>query len=138
MMKAIRSVVAVLAGVILSTLAMASSNSDEAIRERIQPVGSACIQGEECAAASGAATASASGPRSGEEVYNASCGACHGVGVLGAPKKGTSDWAPRLEKGLDTLLANAISGINSMPPKGTCGNCSDEELSAAIEFMSKF
>jgi cytochrome c5 len=138
MMNAIRSVVAVLAGVMLTTLAIASSNSEDAIRERIQPVGSVCIQGEECAAASGAAAASGSGPRSGEDVYNSFCGACHGVGVLGAPKKGAAaDWAPRLEKGFDTVLANAINGINAMPPKGTCGDCSDEELSAAIEFMSK-
>jgi len=136
MMNAIRSVVAVIAGVMLTTLAIAGSNSDDAIRERIKPVGSACIQGEECAAASGAASASASGPRSGEDVYNSFCGACHGVGVLGAPKKGSSDWAPRLEKGFDAVLANAINGINSMPPKGTCGDCSDEELSNAIKFMS--
>ncbi|MFC3153075.1 c-type cytochrome [Litoribrevibacter euphylliae] len=137
MMKAIRSVVAVLAGVMLTTLAIASSNSDDAIRERIKPAGSVCIQGEECAAASGAASASASGPRSGEDVYNSFCGACHGVGVLGAPKKGAAaDWAPRLEKGFDSVLANAINGINAMPPKGTCGDCSDEELSEAIKFMS--
>lgn len=136
-MKAIRSVVAVLAGVVLSTMAMASSNSDDAIRERIKPAGSVCIQGEECAAASGAASASASGPRSGEDVYEATCKNCHGPGVLGAPKKGSADeWAPRLEKGFDTVLANAINGINSMPPKGTCGDCSDEELSEAIKFMS--
>jgi cytochrome c5 len=138
MIKAIRTVAAVVAGFMLSTLAVAGSNSEDAIRDRIAPVGSVCIQGEECAAASGAASAAASGPRSGEDVYNASCAACHGAGVLGAPKKGSaSDWAPRLDKGFDTVLANAINGINAMPPKGTCGNCSDEELGAAIEFMSK-
>jgi len=138
MMKAVRTVLAAVATLMLTTLAVAGSNSEDAIRERIQPAGSVCIQGEECAAASGAAAASASGPRSGEDVYNASCAACHGVGVLGAPKKGAAaDWAPRLEKGFDAVLANAINGINAMPPKGTCGTCSDEEISAAIEFMSK-
>ena len=38
--------------------------------------------------------------------------------------------------GLDGLLAKAISGINAMPPKGTCADCSDDELKAAIKHMS--
>ena len=32
--------------------------------------------------------------------------------------------------------ANAISGINAMPPKGTCADCSDDELREAIVKMS--
>nr|MCS5577811.1 c-type cytochrome [Alteromonas macleodii] len=27
------------------------------------------------------------------------------------------------------------NGINAMPPRGTCGNCSDDEIKAAIEYM---
>jgi len=38
--------------------------------------------------------------------------------------------------GLDGLLAKAITGLNAMPPKGTCGECSDAELKAAIQKMS--
>ena len=38
--------------------------------------------------------------------------------------------------GLDGILATAISGINAMPPKGTCGDCSDDELLGAIKQMS--
>lgn len=137
MMKAIRSVATVLAGLMLTAMAVASSNSEDAIRERIQPVGSVCVQGEECAAASGAASASASGPRSGEEVYNRYCAACHSSGVMGAPKKdAAADWSPRLANGFDSVLANAINGINMMPPKGTCSDCSDEELTNTINFMS--
>ncbi|MGB5729137.1 MAG: c-type cytochrome [Thiogranum sp.] len=33
------------------------------------------------------------------------------------------------------MLATAVSGLNAMPPKGTCADCSDEELKAAIEYM---
>jgi cytochrome c5 len=36
---------------------------------------------------------------------------------------------------MDTLQANAINGLNAMPPKGLCMACSDEELRAAIEYM---
>jgi cytochrome c5 len=69
-------------------------------------------------------------------VYNASCLACHSTGVAGAPKVGDqASWAPRAAKGLDSLLATAVSGLNAMPPKGTCADCSDEELKAAIEYM---
>lgn len=38
--------------------------------------------------------------------------------------------------GLDGILAKAITGINAMPPKGTCADCSDEELKGAIKKMS--
>src|SRR5690606_41775601 len=73
----------------------------------------------------------------GEAVYNTACMACHAVGVLGAPKKGDkAAWDDKLAKGLDASLQNAINGINAMPPKGNCLNCSDDELLAAIKFMS--
>ncbi|GAA3926393.1 cytochrome c5 family protein [Litoribacillus peritrichatus] len=137
MIKAIRSAVVFVAGLMLTATAVAGSNSVEAISERLKPVGSVCIQGEECAAASGAAASASSGPRSGEDIVGSYCGACHNVGVLGAPKSGNdADWAPRMAQGFDTVLANAINGLNAMPPRGTCGDCTDEEMSAAIKFMS--
>lgn len=117
--------------------AQAATNDD--IAERLKPVGEVCIQGEECAAA-GPATASAGGAaRTGEQVVGKFCGACHGTGLLNSPKVGdTAAWQARADKegGLDGLLAKAISGINAMPPKGTCGDCSDDELKAAIQHMS--
>lgn len=74
--------------------------------------------------------------RSGEEVYNTKCSVCHAAGIANAPKFGdAAAWAPRAEKGVDALLATAISGINAMPPKGTCMDCSDAELKSAIEYM---
>ncbi len=60
-------------------------------------------------------------------------------GLLGAPKVGDkAEWGKRAKEqgGLDGLLAKAISGINAMPPKGTCADCSDDELKAAIKHMS--
>ncbi|MAK92193.1 MAG: cytochrome c5 family protein [Oceanospirillaceae bacterium] len=102
------------------------------IAERIKPVGEVCV-GAEC----GGAAVAAAEPRSGEEVYNGACTACHGSGLLGAPKTGDkAAWDDRLAKGMDATLQNAINGINAMPPKGTCANCSDDELMAAIKYMS--
>jgi len=74
--------------------------------------------------------------RSGEEIYNTKCSVCHAAGVAGAPKFGdAAAWAPRAEKGVDALLATSLTGINAMPPKGTCMDCSDDEMKSAIQYM---
>ncbi|MEH6548541.1 MAG: c-type cytochrome [Pseudomonadales bacterium] len=69
--------------------------------------------------------------------YNKSCVACHASGAAGAPKTGDADaWNVRLsEKGMETMVANAKNGINAMPPKGMCFDCSDEDFQALIEHM---
>ncbi|WP_257280910.1 c-type cytochrome [Endozoicomonas sp. ONNA1] len=113
--------------------------SRKEVAERIAPVGSVCQQGEECAANVGASASTSSGPRSGEQIFNQFCTACHTSGLLGAPKKGDkATWETKLSAAGDfnKLLASAIKGVGSMPPKGTCMDCSDEEISHAIEYMS--
>ncbi|EJM53459.1 hypothetical protein PMI28_04169 [Pseudomonas sp. GM48] len=79
------------------------------------------------------------GAKTPDEVIAKHCNACHGSGLLGAPKIGdAAAWGERAKKegGVDGLLAKAISGLNSMPPKGTCADCSDPELKGAIQKMS--
>jgi cytochrome c5 len=74
--------------------------------------------------------------RTGEDVYNTKCFVCHASGVANAPKLGDANaWAPRAEKGADALLQTAKNGINAMPPMGTCMDCNDGELKAAIQYM---
>jgi len=73
-----------------------------------------------------------------EQKYMASCFACHSTGAAGAPKVGdgmTAEWEPRLEKGMDAVVANAINGINTMPAKGLCFDCTDDDLRALVEYM---
>jgi cytochrome c5 len=54
----------------------------------------------------------------------------------GAPKFAYLEyWAPRIERGIDDLLMVAISGKGGMPEKGTCMDCSDNELKSAIQYM---
>jgi cytochrome c5 len=73
-----------------------------------------------------------------EEKFKASCTFCHSTGAAGAPKAGDkAAWAPRLEKGMETLLKNSKSGIGGMPPMGMCNTCTDEDFKALIEYMSK-
>ena len=38
-------------------------------------------------------------------------------------------------KGLDGLVASAISGINTMPARGGNPSLTDEQIQAAVEFM---
>ncbi|MCH2555761.1 MAG: c-type cytochrome [Alcanivorax sp.] len=73
-----------------------------------------------------------------KERYDQSCTYCHSSGAAGAPKTGDqAAWKPRLEKGMDTLVKHVKEGYNAMPPGGMCGDCSDEEYRALIEYMSK-
>ncbi|WP_067869781.1 c-type cytochrome [Neptuniibacter marinus] len=134
MKKITSALVALGLGVALSTSVQATSNSDEAVAERIKAVGSVCIEGDDsCGGA--AAVAAPVAARSGEKVYATKCAACHDAGVAGAPKFGTSEWADRGAKGIDALLASAINGLNAMPPRGLCADCSDDELKGAIQHM---
>jgi cytochrome c5 len=125
----------VMFAVMVASAAWALSDKQRAdIEARIAPAGKVCMQGDNTCGGAGAAASS--GPRSGEQVYNTYCTACHGAGVLGAPKTGTADWTARIDaKGLDTVYANGVNGIGAMPPKGTCADCSDDEIHAAIDFM---
>lgn len=102
----------------------------EAVAERIQPVGSVAFAG----AAPGAA---ASGAKSGEEVYNSVCAACHSTGVAGAPKVGdNAAWAKLIKEGFDTLVKDAINGIRAMPPRGGNPGLSDLEMARAVAYMA--
>jgi len=138
---AIMAGLAVLAIVLVITaISLTSEVSEyeptEVVLENIKPVGQVYVAGESEPEPEPAAAEVAAAPKSGEEVYNSNCVACHGTGAAGAPKVGDSAaWAPRIAKGINALLGSAINGLRAMPPKGLCMACSDDELRAAIEYM---
>ncbi len=106
-----------------------SAADEEAANLRIQPLAKVKL----AAPSAGGATA---GNRSGEDLYNAACGACHATGVAGAPKTGDkAAWGPRIGVGLDILTKTALAGKNAMPPKGG-SDATEEELTRAIVFMT--
>jgi cytochrome c5 len=75
--------------------------------------------------------------RQGEEVYKEVCSSCHGIGALGAPRFGNKpDWAPRIAKGYDSLLTNAVNGLKSMPPRGGDPDISDIEMNRTMVYMA--
>lgn len=72
-----------------------------------------------------------------EDIYNKACHICHATGVANAPKvHDVEAWKPRLDKGMDTLVASIKNGLNAMPPGGMCPDCTDEQYKALITFMS--
>ncbi|MCB1658030.1 MAG: cytochrome c5 family protein, partial [Pseudomonadales bacterium] len=133
------ALLATIVGLSLSFNTSAKEDQSSVI-ERIKPFGSVCVQGKPCAVKApvvAAAPAEGAAPRTGEQVYTAVCAGCHGAGVMGAPKYGTADWAPRKAKGMATLHEHAIKGFNAMPAKGGCAACSDEEIKNAVDYMVK-
>lgn len=78
--------------------------------------------------------------RNGLQVYQTTCVACHDAGIAGAPKLGDkSQWAKHVAKGLGTLYASALNGVQgatgAMPPRGGNPALSDAEVKAAVDYM---
>jgi cytochrome c5 len=118
---------------IIITLAMIIGGKSKRVEDeaeiiaRIQPV----AQKVEAVAA-----AADVGTRTGEQMVQAACAACHMSGAAGAPKIGDKGaWAARIGKGLDGLLKSAIAGKNAMLPRGG-SDATDTELARAIAYMA--
>lgn len=101
-----------------------SSNPERAIAERIQKVGQVTIRDSNRAL------------KTGEEVFNAQCSACHATGAAGAPKVGdAAAWAPRIKTGFDALIQSALKGKNAMAPQGG-GNFTDIEIARGVAYLA--
>ena len=73
----------------------------------------------------------------GKQVYVNACIICHQNGEMGAPVLGdSSNWYSRLRhSGLTGLYRHVIDGYNSMPVKGACVTCSDNDVIAAVDYI---
>lgn len=117
----------------------------QAIAERIQPVGKVYLPGEEQAASAPTVNAleeptPVAAALSGADVYNQACLACHATGAGGAPIVGDAGaWAPRIAKGMDVLFDHAINGFTGdagvMLAKGGRLDLSDQEVKDAVTYM---
>lgn len=118
---------------VLATAAFAVTEKQRAsIEENITSVAKVCVEGDDC----GSANAAAAGPQDPADIYQSTCLGCHSTGAGGAPKIGDAGaWAARLDKGIDTVYANAINGINAMPAKGLCMSCSDDDIKAVVDYI---
>ncbi len=112
------------------------------VAERVRPVAQVNIASTEAQQREPVKnTAAAASPsRNGQQVYQTTCVACHDAGIAGAPKLGDkSQWAKHVAKGLDTLYASALNGVQgatgAMPPKGGNPALSNAEVKAAVDYM---
>ena len=132
-MKTVKHLLVCVALVVTGAV-IADHMKPETIDKRTQPVGKVKVK-ETVVATAG----TSSEPRAAKQVVDTYCIACHGVGMPGAAKMGDKEaWAAKLEKGKEQVMANAIAGINAMPPRGLCMDCSDDELWSAIEYMANY
>ena len=103
--------------------------SPEAVAKRIQPV-----------ADIGYTLKDVNAPKvlkTGDEVYKATCVACHGTGAAGAPKFGDAGaWKARIAQGYDTLVKHALNGIRAMPAKGGNPDLDDVEVERVVVLMA--
>ena len=73
----------------------------------------------------------------GKKVYVSACVICHQNGEMSAPLIGNeANWFMRLKSsGLTSLYRHAINGYNSMPVKGACVTCSDNDIIASVDYI---
>jgi cytochrome c5 len=109
--------------------------NEHTVEQRIKPSGSVYLEGDDVPVSKSAVVVS-TGPRSAEEIYNTKCSTCHATDAIGAPMFGNAaSWVERITKGEEMLINNAMNGINAMPPKGTCGDCSADEIKQTVLYM---
>ena len=101
--------------------------SDAAVAQRLKPVGEVEV-------------VDPSAPKvdkTGKEIVDAVCGACHASGALNAPKIGDkATWAKLIALGLPRLNQDAIKGVRQMPARGGNPDLSDIEIERAIVYMA--
>lgn len=101
--------------------------SEEAIAKRLQPVGRVMVSQPGVSGAE----------KSGQEVYETVCAACHATGVLNAPKFGDkAAWKERIAEGQRKITDVAIKGVRQMPARGGNPNLSDTEFARAVVYMA--
>ncbi|KTC65921.1 Cytochrome c5 (plasmid) [Legionella adelaidensis] len=75
----------------------------------------------------------------GEAIVQHFCSNCHSANPLiplGAPQiANKNDWEFRLKKGSNLLFMHTQEGLNAMPPRGGCFECTDKQLLLAIIAM---
>lgn len=73
----------------------------------------------------------------GKQVYTKVCAICHQDGQMSAPIIGDpANWYMRLRSsGLTGLYQHVIQGFNSMPIKGACVTCSDNDIISSVNYI---
>ncbi len=119
------------------------------VEQRVSPFAKEAVAGQDNSALAikpdaGAQAAGSAGtaemPKTGQELFQQTCSACHGAGIAGAPKAGDkAAWAPRISKGMPTLYDHAMHGFQGssgvMPAKGGRTDAPDDLVKQAVDYM---
>lgn len=134
-------VVAVLFSLFSSSIYALEDLDRKQLQQRIAPIGKVHVEEPQAKSNANetktAVAAKVEKKEPGQETYERYCMVCHRDGVAGAPKfRDAADWNPRKSgRTIDELVNIATNGLNAMPAKGTCVECKDSDLKAAIEYM---
>ena len=120
--------------VMLSQLVTTGINSDadsqgsaEAVAARLKPIGQVDVTDPNAPKVE----------KTGKEIVDTVCSACHATGALNAPKIGDkAAWSKHIGVGLEHLTQNAVKGVGQMPPRGGNPDLTDIEIARAIAFMA--
>jgi cytochrome c5 len=116
------------------------------VAARIAPPAQVAVAGQDNSALAIKAVAAAAGgaaaamPKTGTELFEQTCSACHGQGIAGAPRAGDKTaWAPRIAEGKAKLYEHALKGYTGsagmMPPKGGRIDAPDDLVKQAVDHM---
>jgi cytochrome c5 len=99
-------------------------NLEKAVAARIQKVGSVEIRDANREM------------KTGEQVYQAQCSACHATGAAGSPKfRDSAAWGPRIKTGFDSLWNSALKGKGAMGAQAG-GDFEPFEIARAVVYMA--
>ena len=125
-----------------------SAIAQQALLDRIAPVGAVYAgstgAAQQAAAAAAAAAAAQSqvaygGTLDGKVIYDNLCTGCHTSGAGGAPTLDHAHWDARLAQGTETLHRHAIEGFTGsagmMPARGGNPALTDEQVIASVDWM---
>ena len=116
-MNLMKKMLAAPAAVLALWAVTAQATTDEAIAERLKPVGEVCIMGEDCKGVGAVAAVAGGGARTADDIVTKHCSACHATGVLDAPKIGdTAAWK-------SVLTSRAASTASSPRPSPVSTPC---------------
>ena len=114
------------------------------IAEKTQPVGQ--VRRSTSSGTSQTSVASAdqgtADENPGKKVFEGLCVSCHGSGLPNIPQFGKpEDWKDRIAEGNALLYERAINGFTgksgmAMPPKGGNASLSDDEIRAAVDYIT--
>jgi cytochrome c5 len=104
--------------------AAGSVDPERAVAERIQKVGMVEIRDANRVM------------KTGEQVFQAQCSACHLTGAAGSPKfQDAAAWGSRIKTGFDALWNSALKGKGAMGAQGG-GDLSDLEVARGVVYMA--